>query len=125
MESKDIIMALKICSKNPKDDDCVNCAYCNKEDCITLMANNIISLIKNQQAEIEKLKDILDKKVIEFAYEKKQEIKIEAYKEYADRLKKRTVTFSFERGIGKFNGALVDVDDIDKTFNELTERKED
>ena len=40
--------------------------------------------VKSLEAEIERLEDILDKKVIEFAYDKKQEIKTEAYKEFAE-----------------------------------------
>ena len=48
---------------------------------------NVLDLINRLQAENERLKDILDKKVIEFADDKKQKIKAEAYKEFAERLK--------------------------------------
>ena len=80
--------------------------------------------IKQQQAEIEKLKDILDKKVIEFAYEKKQEIKIEAYKEFANRLKEKYIN---DKRYDRPNAhTLIDIlfANIDITFKELTERKE-
>lgn len=89
MKDKDIIKALECC-KYEYDTKCELCCYnfYSRTGCRGELRRNAHALITRQQSEIERLEDILDKKVVEFAYDKKQEIKAEAYKEFAERLKK-------------------------------------
>lgn len=69
MESKDIIKVLECCGYD--EDMCLDCPIakeCESNELILEKKEEILELIKNQQAEIKRLKDILDKKVIESTY---------------------------------------------------------
>lgn len=142
MESKDIIKALECCSISDCFDKCKKCFYaeCDSDKgCIAELCEDSLDLIKNQQAEIEKLKKARDyyKKnrdeyqdkvmfIANLCDEIQAELetaKTEAYKEFADRLKEKEEIVK-----NPFDCTMelaVYVEDIDKTFNELTDRKED
>ena len=73
--------------------DLINRLQAEKTDLLgKIVAKNIVidtlkAKINELTAENERLNDILDKKVVEFAYDKKQQIKAEAYKECIEKVK--------------------------------------
>lgn len=125
MESKDIIKALECCSKPYCNDN--KCPLykntVNTKDCITQLSTNTLELIKNQQAEIEKLKERVHflcgksgalQGEIQKYHNALKTVKTEAYKEFAELVKSRMFKgkkYDYERNY------------IDNLANELNERK--
>lgn len=138
MESKDIIKALECCDKNP-DLYCDKCPFKDKPEYCLKLSKYALELIKNQQAENERLQQNLKEAHIDIKEHMAEIerltkrlnkvqmqlddmckmhniIKNEAYKEFAELVKSRM-----------FNGKKYDYERnyIDNLTNELTERKED
>ena len=116
MEIKDIIKGLEYCAEHGMCDDC---EYIKKQyDCSDYLKTDALNLIKNQQAEIEKQRkeaQILRDEIIKLQT-KIEIVKTEAYKEFAELVKRRMFKgekYDYERNY------------IDNLANELTERKED
>lgn len=84
MTDNEIIKALKTCSEIPFN--CSDCPYYEIGGCITETKIDALDLIRRQQAEIERLKD---NKQIEISERLEKEIRSEAIKEFADRLKEK------------------------------------
>ena len=123
MKDNEIIKALECCSA--LDKDCQKCLYNERfgNICIHFLCKDTVDLINRQNAEIDRLEDILDKKVVEFAYEKKQDIKSEAYKEFAEWLKTE-----YAQGINWFGVKehyFVNVEDIDNLVKEMVGKNND
>lgn len=150
MENKDIIKALECCKNNEKEETYKYCSECfcggcelneSEDNCYDVLFGRTIELIKNQQAEIEELKEkrIEDDKLLtdrvdeainavikaHLRYENVLEehlktAKTEAYKEVFNKLRKGLkwlpLTVMNERFITEGQ-----INDLEK---ELTERKE-
>ena len=133
MTDKDIIKALEYCSKSSWLSDCDGCpCYDEKEDiqtseCQERLMKNVLNLINRLQAEIERLNALIAEtnkqrgKVIH-AITRIDEVKTEAYKEFAEKLKEKAY---LNDGVNGFRDLIVEVDDINNILEELTERKED
>ena len=124
MESKDIIKALECCKNNEKEETYKYCSECfcggcelneSEDNCYDVLFGRTIELIKNQQAEIERLIHNLEAMAVTMR-NSANATKIEAYKEFADRLKENTSTLYSAVGIRE---------EVDNLLKELTERKED
>lgn len=102
MTDKEIIKALECCA-NATHKDCKNCPLFVVDGCVKTMSTNALDLINRLQAENERLKkeneilsinadtafqDGLNEAQGLYAEQVKAEIKSEAIKEFADRLKK-------------------------------------
>ena len=117
MTDNEIIKALKCCSDS-------NCHECPIEGCTDDIFGNALDLINRQKAENDSLKVDLAKCSIRLdnLYKTADEIKSEAIKEFAERLKKRFYLIA--------GRCVVDVYHIDNLVKEMTEvetnqRKED
>lgn len=90
MTDNEIIKALGCCCE---DTYCDGCPYKNKDECITSLNADAINLINHQKAEVERLQ----KENHRFANIGKMysEIKSEARKELADRLKEELDDFYY------------------------------
>lgn len=86
MTDSEIIKALECCEA--MQNDCVGCPLLNysqnSEECMTELINYAIDLIKRQQSEIEALKKVV---LDDYATEYDNKIRLEAVKEFAERLK--------------------------------------
>ena len=87
MEERDIIKANDLCSKTPQQ--CKDCPFCKFDDCVSELAEKTIDLINRQKAEIEMWKSSAelwegDAKAL---FISRENIKAEAIKEFAERLK--------------------------------------
>ncbi len=132
MESKDIIKALEYCLNKC---DCEDCVLCAEPKCSIKLYENVLNLIKNQQAEIERLnnafKNTIDKKYPHCVVTGKGVILTENLKKYdeliADIYNEAYKTFAKLVKSRMFNGKKYDYERnyIDNLTNELTERKED
>lgn len=121
MKSKDIIKALECCSLFDSYEECRKCFYaeCESEKgCVSELCEDALDLIKNQQAEIEKLKKANERIVINFNIVSKalKTAKIEAYKEFVDKLKEKASKGFWDEL------AYVDTEQIDDVYEELTEK---
>lgn len=98
MTDNEIIKALDCCSTDVRENTCPKCAFYKKHRCSTLMLNAVFDLINRQKAENEELRN---------------EIKFEAIKKFAERLKKEALIDSgFE---------VLQVGTIDNLVKEMTE----
>ena len=115
MEDKDIIKALECCRDNGTSNTyCDDCAYSVYEDCGARQAKDALDLINRQQAEIERLRKILDKRCDTCT------AVITELKKFAERLKAKE---HFIPG----NDEHIDIDavyieDIDETLKEMIEQ---
>ena len=133
MESKDIIKVLECCGYD--EDMCLCCPIakeCESNEFILEKKEEILDLIKNQQAENERLKKEVKKckEHYKMACSERNEFleslenaKAEAYKEFADRLKEKYTTRYCQKEPRYVYSVLFE--DIDNLLQELTERKED
>lgn len=125
-----IIKALECCSTDVRENPCPKCAFYNKHRCSTLMLNAVSDLINRQNAEIERLKRIIDEKDKEILGLQKriifwredlnyqpEKIKSEAIKEFAERLK-RCIRFDDKC---EYNSAKRIVGFINYLIKEMTE----
>ena len=89
-------------------------------ECSRILAENTLDLVNHQKAEIERLKMDLAKCSIRIdnLYETADEIKSEAIKEFAKRLKENCYTYS---DICGYQSTVVDVNQIDNLVKEMTE----
>lgn len=133
MIDNEIIKALKCCSLDVRENTCPKCAFYKKHRCSTLMLNAVSDLIKRQKSEIERLKkkntilsknadtafqDGLNENRDLFKKEVEPEIRNEAIREFAERLKKY-LCLDLREGI-----SVVTTDNINKIVKEMT-RSED
>lgn len=88
---KEIIETLERCSKC---DGCFGCAmaYMQSAKCITVLQTECLDLINRQKAEIERLKGSTIVNNIMESQRIKREAKAKAYKEFAEKLKKETLS---------------------------------
>jgi hypothetical protein len=84
MTDNEIIKALECCSGKG---DCRSCPFKNRDDCTKDLKAEIIGLITRQKAEIERLNKAVD--LFADIGKMYSEIKAEAYKEFAERLKEK------------------------------------
>lgn len=120
MTDEQIIKALECCATDDGD-DCFQCPYCNlffepgDGGCVNRCRKDALDLINRQKAEIERT----EKELTEYKLRLKMsectvdEIKSEAIKEFAEKLKKR-----FYLSAGR---CVVDVYHIDNLVKEMTE----
>ena len=87
LPDKEIVKALECCVTK---EDCNGCPYDEINDCIKGHEEDILDLINRQQAEIERLKEIIEYKDI--CIEAREDIKSEAYKEFAEKLENRILS---------------------------------
>lgn len=110
MTDNELIKALDMCLNSK-----IRCADCainrNYGYCINIALKEAFDLIKRQKAEIEKLKDIVNKRFDDFASEYDRKIKSEAIKEFAATLK-------------RYYGDVITEEEIDNLVREMTEEAE-
>ncbi len=131
MTDKEIIKALECCSKNPLN--CRECGYkgrCNRIDCYDYLKRDAFDLINRQKVEIERLqKEVnLVSALFQDLQERTDEIKAEAYKEFAEKIKKsikENVDEAWHRddGNGIYDAEYV-LDDIDNLLKEMVGEEE-
>lgn len=131
MTDNEIIKALECCNSHGID-ACIECPYCDKyPNCIGDRNDDCINLIKRQKAEIERLKQTpkcvyaYDGKTVEYCVEGPcsvektiDEIKSEAIREFAERLKEMASQTFWE------SDAYVGTEQIDSLAKEMKEEKE-
>jgi hypothetical protein len=124
MTENEIIKALECCAKKGVP-DCDKCSY--NECCCdgtNRMLNDTIDLIKRQQAEIERLQgynENLQTANVALSNEI-LDIKTEAIKEFAERLKSRTRQMTeYDEGGWDCTRYAIDDEGIDNLANEMTE----
>ena len=132
MTDNEIIKALECC--NGWDGRCLNCPL-NREgtNCKEKLNSYALDLINRQKEEIKELKDILEKVPtnaydlqVEASEKLENQIKSEAIKEFAERLKRKRIALKSEEPV--FD--LLKVGAIDDLVKEMTDveiiqRKED
>lgn len=112
LTDKEIVKALECCMNGRCDDDCTfreTCEHCHNLDSL------ILDLINRLQAENERLKTNLNIELENFATEYDSKIKAEAYKEFAERCKKKASMYGF----GDKSGVWVNTNEIDNLLKEL------
>lgn len=130
MTDNEIIKALKCCGR----ENCFGCPYHGKCHQGNPMIKDALDLITRQQAEIERLKKCpkcayeYDGEVTEYCvqgpcpnFKTVEQIKVEAYKEFAERLKEKSFQSFGNYGITR---DVVEVCDIDNLIKEMTEVNE-
>lgn len=122
MTDEQLITILECCSSDENIKCCKKCALCEKYDCYSEISKNALDLINRQKAEIERLSDYnanlqtanteLSNEIIE--------IKSEAIKEFAEKLKQKAVIpFPY------ISNEILFVEDIDEVAKQLmTEENE-
>lgn len=131
LTNEDIISSLEVIATTRNCNECKirNCKWgtCN---CSQITANAALSLINQQQAEIERLKSVNDEKFRQWdmlaemtkqhyadLYEEARDIlKAESYKEFAERLKEKSFKTIRNYGLTK---DVVEVCDIDNLIKEM------
>ena len=109
MTDNEIIKALECCTiPRANCPDCPARIGCN--DCVDILREETLALIKSQKAEIERL---------ERHTKMHDEIQAEAIKEFAERLKEFQKPVCFDEAF-----IAVDVEDIDNLVKEMTEGKQ-
>ena len=134
--NEDIRSALKLIATTRNCNECKirNCKWgtCN---CSQITANAALSLINQQQAEIERLNSVNDEKFRQWdmlaektkqhyadLYEEARDtLKVEAYKEFAERLKEKSFKTIRNYGLTK---DVVEVCDIDNLSKEMVGEEE-
>lgn len=136
MTDKEIIKALECC-RDKIFKGCDNCAMDEDNDCIEIVCANVLNLIHRQQAEIERLEranKILSKNADDafqeglneaqdlYAEQVKNEVKAEAIKEFADRLKdeiNQAIYIYYNDAAGGYYLAENCIDEIDNLVKEM------
>ena len=113
MTDAEIIKALECCSADKSTKYCLTCPLQDMGfvgECIPEKSKNALDLINRQKAEIERLKEVNEKLLIDFNGLSGviKRAKAEAYKEFAERLKEMVTPFKYS-----FNN------DIDNLLKEL------
>lgn len=106
MTDKQLLVILECCASDENIACCKKCALCEKYDCYSEVSQYALDLINRQQAEIEKLQkenyllsenadtafqDGLNEAQELYALQVEGEIKSEAIKEFAERLKEEII----------------------------------
>ena len=129
MTDNEIIKGFEYCFTNDfGKTNCNKCAfYTATAKCMDDMQNAVIDLINRQKTEIEELKDILEKVPtnaydlqVEASGKLENQIKSEAIKSFAERLKRKRIALKSEEPV--FD--LFKVGAIDDLVKEMTEVKE-
>ena len=133
MTDNEIVEALKLCTTQDGSIPCYHCPRWNddEEECEGIDYTATLDLINRQKADVEKLKnenEILsrnaDNAFQEGLNERRElfepEIKVEAYKEFAERLRKTAVTVT----LGNKLCRVVTIVGIDKRLKEMMGEKE-
>lgn len=134
LTDEEIIKTLERCSKG---DGCFGCAkaYAHSANCIRILETECLDLINRQKSEIERLKECpkcvyeYDGEVTEYCvqgpcsnFKTVEQIKAEAYKEFAERIKmsiKANVVETLCNDVkGVYNAEYV-LDDIDNLLKEM------
>lgn len=94
MTDNDIIKAMEYCFVN--ENHCRICPYMQKDHCIVVRTKDALDLINRQKAKIERLEYEIMKTKLEkhLLNETVEEIKAEAIKEFAERLKANFDTYT-------------------------------
>ena len=89
MTDNEIIKALELCVTNDYfEQNCKDCSFKKHGAvCMDVMLKYVLDLINRQKAEIEHLKNIRNEKAFFLAEDIKNEVKANAIKEFAERLK--------------------------------------
>ena len=123
MTDKDIIKALECCGIKT---DCKGCYFETHESediCAREIVKNAFDLINHQKEEIEFLRKTIgknSKKALDVTLEEIEKSRVEAIKEFANKLKKRSRKMQSSDFSGDFWDAAVLVEDIDNLVKEMT-----
>ena len=133
MTDKEIIKALECCGKPVDENSCSECPYhCYEEDCHKLLPQ-AIDLINRQQAEIERLNspvliidnvDLSENEIaeklrnlpVQIFPDNEEQIRNEAIKEFAERLKNATLPIRIG---GQYNYDVISKQGIDHILKEM------
>ena len=105
---EEIIKALELCNKPADPEICENCPFCSDFKCLYILKANALKLINRQKAEIEKLENARQKQAQFLSEERGQkyelidklsQVKAEAYKEFAERLKEKKLQSTLDARI--------------------------
>ena len=105
---EEIIKALELCNKPADPEICENCPFCSDFKCLYILKANALKLINRQKAEIEKLENARKKQAQFLSEERGQkyelidklsQVKAEAYKEFAERLKEKKLQSTLDARI--------------------------
>lgn len=127
MTEEQIIKALEYCSTDVRENTCPKCAFYKKHRCSTLMLNAVSDLINRQKARTKELEERISyleesidcsRKEYNRSLQKMQQLKSEAIKEFAERLKETAYSYS---DISGYRSTVVDADSIDNLIKEMTE----
>ena len=110
MTDEQIIDTLKCCQDSL-------CTICSNMNCTDAILNLTLDLINRQKAEIERLKKNIDGLNI-FTTNHMKVIRLQAIKEFAERLKETAYSYS---DISGYRSTVVDADNIDDLVKEMTE----
>ena len=122
MTDKDIIKALECCGIKT---DCKGCYFDTHESediCAREIVKNAFDLINHQKEEIEFLRKTIDKnakRALDVTLEEIEKSRVEAIKEFANKLKKRSRKMQSSDFSGDFWDAAVLVEDIDNLVKEM------
>lgn len=127
MTDEEIIEALDLCTQQNGSIPCYDCPCWNygEQKCEGIDYTAILDLINRQKVEIERLKECpkcvyeYDGEVMEYCvqgpcsnFKTVEQIKVEAYKEFAERLKENAIT--------KFDwNEYIDIEEIDTLLKEM------
>lgn len=122
LTNEDIMSSLKVIATTRNCNECKirNCKWgtCN---CEQITANAALELINRQKAEIKRLQKEVNLVTILYqdVQERTEEVKVEAYKEFAERLKEKYGIFT-PLGVNWIEEVkVVRVSDIDKILKEM------
>lgn len=147
MNGNEVIKALECCTKNTED--CYECPLQNKWSCDKVLGKNALDLINRQKAHIEKFEKVehfatktiekqtaeIERKTTEcerleiymdeLVKQKLKQVKSEAYREFAERLKESELymRIDFPNTECGTETYIVLSEDIDNLAKELTESK--
>ena len=123
MTDKDIIKALECCGIKT---DCKGCYFDTHESediCAREIVKNAFDLINHQKEEIEFLRKTIGentKKALDVTLEEIEKSRVEAIKEFVNKLKKRSRKMQSSDFNGDFWDVAVLVEDIDNLVKEMT-----
>ena len=124
MTDNEIIKALECCTQQAGCNGCpllnsIQMKYRGGYACAEEMRKCALDLINRLQAENERLNEKVD--FVGDLKNIRKQIKAEAYKEFAERLKEKAYTYSDITG---YQSTVVDVNEIDGVYEEMVAREE-
>ena len=130
MTDKDIIKALECCGIKTDGKGCYFDTHESEEICAREIVKNAFDLLNRQKEEIEFLRKTIgknDKKALDVTLEEIEKYRVEAIKEFAERLKQTITneinTYYNSNGGGYYLAEDV-IEDIDNLVKEMTEEPE-